>query len=166
MISKLLASLALAFSLNGYACNELAEYAYQTAISDGHHNPKYVVGVLNVESKLGEHDNFRVVKHLSSTFYGAGQLTIGAAKAVMQRFPKMWESLDTKTEEELKAKLILDDKFNVQVTSKYLLMMGVNQNLDRGIAAYNVGIGAVKTINPSAHAYTLKVKHAAKSCAS
>jgi hypothetical protein len=78
----------------------------------------------------------------------------------------MWNLLDTKTDEELKARLILDDKFNVQVTSKYLLLMGINQNPDRGIAAYNVGIGAVNAINPSSHAYTLKVKRAAKACAS
>lgn len=170
---KLLSLTALLLSLTSPTsaadtCNDtngLMTYAYQTAIVDGHNQPKYLVGVIKVESHAGESDSFRVVKQgvgkLVSTFYGVGQLTIGAAKTVMDRFPDLWNGFNTQTEEELKARLILDDKFNVQVASKYLLLMGVNKNPDQGITAYQVGPGAVKSINVKTHAYTAKVKNAA-----
>ena len=175
-MKQLLCFLALVFALNAYA-DELAcqgpvvtevtqqslqDYAMAVATADGHKQPKYLLGVLKVESKLGE-GKHRVVKQGSSTFFGVGQVSLGAAKAVMAKFPDLWNDFDTRSDDELKARLILDDRFNVQVTSKYLLMMGVNKNPAKGIAAYNVGLGGVELINPLLHAYTKKVLLAAAS---
>lgn len=165
-MAKALCYLALIASLFvSQACaadpSALTAYAYQVAAADGHKHPKLLVGVIKVESGAGSHSSYRVVKNGSSTFYGVGQLTFQAAKEVMRRFPTLWKALDTRTDEELKARLILDDKFNVQVTSKYLLLMGVNKNPEKGVAAYNVGIGGVEQINYLTHEYTLKVKRAA-----
>lgn len=173
-MTQLLCIFALLFSLSAHAedsCQKntqqqsLTEYAYAVAEADGHKQPKYLVGVIKVESRAGESSNFRVVKQgvgkAVSVFYGVAQLSIGAAKTAMQRFPDLWNDFNTRTDDELKARLILDDRFNIRVASKYLLLMGVNKNADRGITAYNVGLGGVEQVNPSIHEYTLKVKRAA-----
>lgn len=172
-MSKFLCYLALilaAFTANAQTCSvtdqSLAAYALQVAVADGHKHPKLLVGVIKVESSAGEaSQKYRVVKQGSgkqaSTFYGAGQLTIAAAKEVMRRFPDLWSDFGTQTDDELKARLILDDKFNVRVASKYLLIMGVNRNADKGVAAYNVGLGGVEQIDYRSHEYTLRVKQAA-----
>lgn len=170
MIKKLLSCLALIFAFmnaNAQTCptEPLTTYALQVAAADGHKHPRLLVGVIKVESSAGTGSNYRVVKQgvgkLASTFYGAGQLTIGAAKEVMRRFPDLWGDFNTRTDEELKARLILDDRFNVRVASKYLLIMGVNRNADKGIAAYNLGLGGVELVDYRTHEYTLKVKQAA-----
>lgn len=171
-MSKLLCYLALfaaTFTTNAWSCSnseqQLTGFALQVAKDDGHKHPCLLVGVIKVESEAGTASTYRVVKHGSgkqvSTFYGAGQLTIGAAKATMKRFPDLWGDFNTRTEEELKARLILDDRFNVRVASKYLLIMGVNRNPDKGVTAYNVGLGGVELVNYYTHAYNLKVKRAA-----
>ena len=140
----------------------LTAFALQVAKDDGHKHPQLLVGIIKVESDAGASSSYRVVKQGLSTFYGAAQLTIGAAKDVMKRFPDLWNGFNTRTDEELKARLILDDKFNVRIASKYLLLMGVNLNPDKGVAAYNVGLGGVELVNYKEHSYTLKVKRAAK----
>lgn len=150
-------------SLNSLAQDRpLAEYAYSVAKADGHKNPKLLVGLLEVESRLGTAKGYRVVKQQSSStlsrFYGVGQLTLGAAKAVMRVHPTLWEQLDTRTDEELIARLITDDRFNIQIASKYLLMMGVNRSSYHGITSYQLGPGGAKSVDAKSHPYTLKVK--------
>lgn len=141
----------------------LTAYALQVATADGHKQPNLVVGVIKVESSAGTASKYRVVKHgKQSTFYGAGQLTIAAAKEVMRRFPDLWDGFNTQTDEELKARLILDDKFNIRVASKYLLIMGVNHNADKGVAAYNLGLGGVESVDYRNYEYTKKVRAAAR----
>lgn len=163
------AALLLSFNLYAQSCTEvqpLTLFALQTAIADGHKDPRLLVGIIKIESDAGNGQGYRVVKQGSgkqaSTFYGASQLTLGAAKEVMSKFPELWAGFNTKTDEELKAKLILDDQFNVRVASKYLLIMGVNRNPDKGVAAYNLGLGAVELVDYHTHKYTLKVKQAAR----
>lgn len=157
-----------AFTANAQSCSAeqpLTAYALQVAKADGHKHPRLLVGLIKVESSAGQGANYRVVKQgagkQASIFYGAGQLTIGAAKEVMRRFPDLWNGFNTRTDEELKARLILDDQFNVRVASKYLLVMGVNKNPDKGVTAYNVGLGGVELVDYTTHEYTLKVKQAA-----
>ena len=116
------------------------------------------MGIIKVESNAGKAPTFRVVKQDKSRFYGIGQLTMGAARAVMSIHPGLWSVFNTHTDEELQARILLDDRFNIQVVSKYLLMMGVNKNPLRSVVAYQIGPGQVKTIEPTTHPYALKVK--------
>lgn len=137
---------------------ELLDYAYKVAVQDGHKYPQYVQGVMMQESKAGAMLGFRVAglsNKAGDRYAGICQIKLVAAKAVLASYPKMWQKLDTKTDEELFARLILDDKFNIEVCSKYLLLMGVNANPARGIAAFNQGPGGVQAIeNPSDFHYT------------
>lgn len=145
---------------------ELLNFAYDVAKSDGFREPKYLQGIIMQESKAGSMTAFRVAgltNAVGNRYFGIGQIKLAAAKAVMAQFPEMWKHLDTKTDEELQARLIVDDRFNVRVASKYALLMGINENPARAITAYNVGPGGVQTVDPSQHDYTTKVKvHAEK----
>jgi len=140
---------------------EMLNFAYDVAKSDGYKEPKYLQGIIMQESKAGSMNSFRVAgltNAIGNRYFGIGQIKLAAAKAVMSRFPEMWKHLDTKTDEELQARLIVDDQFNVRVASKYALIMGINENPTRALTAYNVGPGSVQTVNTSTHAYTQKVK--------
>ncbi len=146
---------------------ELLNYAYQVAVKDGHKYPQYVQGVMMQESRAGAMSGFRVAgltNKPGDRYAGICQIKLAAAKAVLQSYPKLWNKLDTKTDEELFARLILDDKFNIEVCSKYLLLMGVNVDPARGIAAFNRGPGGVQAIeNPAEFYYTKGViAHSAK----
>lgn len=146
---------------------EMLNFAYDVAKADGFKEPKYLQGIIMQESRAGSMDEFRVsglMNTSSNRYFGIGQIKLSAAKDVMKRFPELWKFLDTKTDEELQARLIVDDRFNVRVASKYTLLMGINENPVRAITAYNVGPGAVITHpDPSSHHYTVKVRsHAEK----
>ena len=140
---------------------EMLNFAYDVAKLDGFKEPKYLQGIIMQESKAGSMNSFRVAgltNAVGDRYFGIGQIKLVAAKFVMTKFPDMWKFLDTKTDEELQARLIVDDQFNVRVASKYALLMGINDNPTRALTAYNVGPGGVKDVNPSQHAYTQKVK--------
>ena len=140
---------------------ELLAFAYQVAKSDGYKHPQYLQGILMQESNAGNMDKFRVAgleTRVGDRYFGIGQIKLVAAKAVMNRFPEMWRYLDTKTDEELQARLILDDKFNIRIASKYALLMGINDDPTRAITAYNRGPGGVNLVDPNTHEYTQRVK--------
>jgi hypothetical protein len=143
---------------------ELLSFAHDIAIQDGHKYPQYVQGIIMQESKAGSMNDWRVAglsNRIGDRYFGIGQVKLVAAKAVMNVWPDMWRYLDTRTDEELQARLILDDHFNIRITSKYALMMGINRNPDKGIASYNRGEGGVKSVNPSTFHYTVSVKQKA-----
>jgi hypothetical protein len=144
---------------------ELLNFAHDVAVQDGHKYPQYVQGIIMQESKAGNMTDWRVAgltNKAGDRYFGIGQIKLVAAKAVMKAFPDMWKYLDTKTDEELQARLILDDHFNIRVTSKYALMMGANKNPDKAITAYNQGPAGAENVNPSTWHYTVGVKQKAK----
>lgn len=139
----------------------LINYAYQVAKDDGHKNPQLLEGLIMQESNAGNYSGYRVAGLSNKTgdrYFGVAQIKLAAAKEVMRRYPEMWQGLDTKTDEELQAHLILDDHFNIRIASKYVLLMGINKNPDFGITAYNKGLGGAKLVNPATHPYTVSVK--------
>lgn len=144
--------------------HELLSFAYDVAVRDGHKHPEYVQGIIMQESKAGKMSEWRVANITQPTnmYFGLGQIKLVAAKDVMAKFPELWKFLNTKTDQELQARLIVDDEFNIRVTSKYALMMGVNENPNFAITAYNQGKGGALNIeNPGAFDYTRKVKEQA-----
>ena len=141
--------------------HELLNFAFDVAKSDGIKFPQYLQGILMQESRGCSDKNFRVAgltNKPTDRYFGCGQIKLVAAKAVMSRYPEMWKYLESKTDEELTARLILDDKFNIRVSSKYALMMGINENPTKAITAYNLGQGGAQSVDPNEHAYTKSVK--------
>ena len=140
---------------------ELLNFAYEVAKADGFKEPKYLQGIIMQESKAGSMNSFRVAGLTNAPgnrYFGIGQVKLVAAKAVMQRYPEMWKHLDTRTDEELQARLIVDDHFNIRIASKYAIIMGINSNPAKAITSYNLGPGGAQDVDPSAHHYTVKVK--------
>jgi hypothetical protein len=140
---------------------ENLQYAREIAIKDGHKSPEILQGLIMQESAAGTVKNFRVSglqNSPSDRYFGVAQIKLAAAKDVMATYPELWKGFSSKTAEELQAKLILDDKFNISVASKYLLLMNVNKNLSAGITSYNRGPAGSLGVDHSTFDYTLKVK--------
>ena len=149
--------------------HELLSFAYSVAKSDGYKNPEYLQGLILQESGAGGTPGYRVagdpVKK-ENQYYGVGQIKIAAALDVLKNFPELWGFLQTRTMEELQARLILDDHFNIRVASKYLLLMGVNKSASFALTAYNKGIGGAQNIIDHANfEYTKGVVNYASSSA-
>lgn len=141
--------------------HKMLNFAYSVAQRDGHKYPPYIQGVLWQESMACGLKDFRVAgmqNKANDRYFGCMQIKVAAAKDVLSRFPDMWKLLETKTDEEIQARLILDDEFNIRFGSKYLLMMGINDNPSKAITAYNQGLGGAKTIDSNTWHYTVKVK--------
>ncbi len=138
----------------------LLNFAYEIARADGYKKPQWLQGIIMQETKAGGMKEYRVAglqNKLNDRYFGVSQIKLAAAKDVMNKHPEMWKYLDTKTDEELQARLVLDDKFNIRVASKYGLMMGINQNASKGITAYNQGLGGAQNIDENSWKYTTSV---------
>ncbi len=141
---------------------QLLAFAYQVAKEDGHKHPERLQGILLQETRAGEMASYKVAgQELGAKgrdkYFGVAQMKIDAALAVLKRFPEMWAFMQTKEPEEVIANLILNDEFSIRMMSKYLLIVGGDN--DRGITAYNRGPGGVTQVSdPSSFGYTVSVK--------
>jgi hypothetical protein len=135
-------------------------YSHEIAVQDGHKYPDYIGKIILQESKAGDMKTWRVAglsnRH-GDRYFGIGQVKLIAAKAVMKRYPYLWNLLNTHTDEELQARLILDDRFNIRIVSKYALMMGINTNPAKALAAYNLGPSGSKNVDHKSFHYTRAV---------
>ena len=142
--------------------------AYSIAKSIGLKKPELAQGILIQESKAGGLDSYKVAGQefglkTNERYYGIGQVKLSACKAVLNRFPQLWDKYDfhTRTDEEVIANLIMNDMFNVEVSTRYLKILSDDYGYegDKLVAAYNKGPGGVKSVeNPSNLNYVQKVK--------
>lgn len=137
--------------------HRLLQIALQIAKADGHKNPELVQAVLLQETLAGAAKSYRVanIGAGADTYFGLMQIKLSTAKDVLFRFPKMFEKygLQTHTDDEIKAFLMLNERFNIEVGSKYLLMLRrdygfVGREL---LNAYNRGPGGVKDVSADYH---------------
>ena len=142
--------------------------AYSIAKAIGLKKPELAQGILIQESQAGGLDSYKVAGQefglkTNERYYGVGQVKLSAAKAVMSRFPQMWDKYDfhTRTDEELIANLIMNDLFCVEISTRYLKILSDDYGYegDKLVAAYNKGPSGVKAVeNPSDLNYVQKVK--------
>lgn len=128
--------------------------AYRTAKKDGHKHPELLQGILLQESKAGGLSSYKVAGQefgltVNKRYYGIGQLKVSAAKDVLNRYPSMWREFgfQTRTDEEIIAKLIENDAFNISIASKYLLILqsqGAGSSPQQLAAAYNQGVAGAE----------------------
>ncbi len=130
---------------------QILNTAFEIAKADGHKDPALVQGVLLQESRAGGADNYRVAGPSKEPYYGVGQVKVSTAREVMREFPKLWAKYDfqTKTDDELKAHLILNTVFNIEITSKYLRLLQTRYGFQGRelLNAYNRGPGGVKDVD-------------------
>lgn len=140
--------------------------AYDIAKRDGHSQPQILQGIVLQETKAGGMSSYKVAGQefglkTNERYYGLAQLKLSATKDVMSRYPELWKEFNfqTRMDEELIAKLIENDNFNLSVASKYLLILKASgYNTVRQMAlAYNQGPGGAKSHDSETHHYSTGV---------
>lgn len=135
--------------------HQILNTAYSIAKADGHKNPELVQGIILQESKAGAMSSYKVAGNRGDEYYGLGQLKLGAARDVMAAFPVLWSKykFQTRTDDELKANLILNQVFNIEVTSKYLKLLQARYGFSgrQLVNAYNRGPGGVRNVDDDYH---------------
>lgn len=129
-------------------------FAYKTSKEDGHKHPELLQAILLQETHAGALKSYKVAGQefglkTNERYYGLAQIKLGAAKDVLKAYPELKTKYDfhTDTDEEIIAHLIMSDEFNIEVASKYLLIISkYNKNENFIIGAYNKGVGGAKSI--------------------
>ena len=96
---------------------QLLGFAYDVAKADGMLNPSFLQGILLQESNACYGKNWRVAgleNRVGNRYFGCGQIKLVAARGVLKEFPEMRQYLNTDTDEEIQARLILDDKLTLE----------------------------------------------------
>jgi hypothetical protein len=140
----------------------LLAQAYQIAQQDGLRIPQLLQGILLQESKAGGMASYKVAGQeqglpTNLRYYGVCQVKLAAAHDVLHLHPELWTKFGfhTHTDEEVIAKLIDDDTFNLSVASKYLLILNqYGYHTAAALAvAYNRGPGGARGVDVRADTY-------------
>ena len=139
----------------------LLEVAYDIADRDGIQPPQLLQGILMQESRAGDLSNYKVAGPPGHHYYGVAQIKLDAARDVLKRFPGMWDQygFQTHADEEIVAKLIENDQFNIAVASKYLVILhGYGYHSPKALSvAYNKGPGGAAGVTLATDPYAAGV---------
>jgi hypothetical protein len=132
---------------------ELLSMAYDIAKHDGHKYPQVLQGILLQETVAGSLASYKVAGQefglkTNERYYGITQLKLAATRDVLAKYPNMKSEFkfQSNTDEEVIAKLIENDRFNLSVASKYLMVLksaGYN-TISQLALAYNQGAEGAK----------------------
>jgi hypothetical protein len=143
---------------------ENMQLAYELAKADGHRDPRVVQGIILQESDAGAAKRWRIggLDHgAKELYFGLAQIKVSTARDVMKRYPELWKQFNfqTRTDDELKANLMLNDRFNLTIASRYLLMLAHDYGFKGRelLNAYNQGPGGVRNISNDWH-YAIEVE--------
>lgn len=143
---------------------QILQLAYDIAKHDGHKHPEILQGIVFQETKAGGMTSYRVAGQefglkTNERYYGVTQIKLAAARDVLKAFPELVKQyLQTTTDEEVIAHLIMNDRFNLTVASKYLKLMPDEWSTEKKVAAYNQGPTGVAKVNPKTFKYVTEVK--------
>jgi hypothetical protein len=131
----------------------LLNTAYKIAKDEGFKNPEVMQAILLQETEAGAMKSYKVANPGKDAYFGPMQIKLGAAKDVLLRHPTLYKKYDfhTQTDDEVKANLILNEKFNIEVATKYVKLLQTTYGLaGRALVnAYNRGPGGVKNVDDS-----------------
>lgn len=143
-------------------------FAYKTSKEDGHKHPELLQAILLQETKAGGVNSYKVAGQefglkTNERYYGLAQIKLTAARDVLKTYPELKNKYEfhTDTDEEIIAQLIMNDDFNIEVASKYLLIISkYSKDSNFIIAAYNKGVGGARSMGEdiSNLEYVRKVK--------
>jgi hypothetical protein len=135
--------------------------AYDIGKKDGL-APALLPAIIMQETQAGEYHQYKVAGQeyglaANKRYYGLAQIKLDAAKDVLREYPSLRDDFGfhTRTDEEIIAKLIENDRFNLSVASKYLVILkekGFN-TVKQLALAYNQGPGGAKSFNENTHHY-------------
>lgn len=130
--------------------------AYAVAEKDGHQYPQLLQGIILQESKAGGMKSYKVAGQEfglkpNLRYYGVAQLKLVAARDVLAKWPELWDDFNfqSKTDEEVIAKLIENEEFNIAIASKYLLILQKQgfKNPNALATAYNRGATGARRVD-------------------
>jgi hypothetical protein len=134
---------------------KLLNMAYQVGKDVGFKDPEIVQAILLQETLAGGLDSYRVANPGPEAYFGPMQIKLAAARDVLKKWPALYETFGfhTKTDDEVKANLILNYRFNIEVGARYLMILKKQYGFSGRelINAYNRGPGGVKTVDDSFH---------------
>lgn len=142
---------------------QLMALAYKVAKEDGT-DPVLLQAIMIKETKAGQMASYKVAGQefglgVNERYYGVTQMKLAAAKDVIKKFPNLKKFLQTTTDEEIIANLILNPEFALRATSKYLHILSSYRNdQDFKIGAFNRGPGNAMKENVSNLQYVIDVK--------
>jgi hypothetical protein len=133
---------------------KLLAMAYEVAVADGHHHPELLQGIIMQESRAGDsHLLHRSARSAKGPNYGVAQVQLKTAREVLKRNPDLWSrfNFSSKSDREIVAKLVENDRFNVTIASRYLLIIkGLGfKTMSQMAVAYNLGPGGAKKAGAS-----------------
>ena len=137
--------------------SQILNTAYQIAKEDGHRDPEVVQQMVLQETEAGGMAKFKVAGNKGDEYYGVAQIKLSAARDVLSRHPELWDKYEfhTRTDDEVKANLIMNPRFCIEIGSKYLKLLSDEYGF-RGrvlLNAYNRGPGGVKKVNSNTFHY-------------
>lgn len=146
--------------------------AFEVAKADGLQYPQLLQGIVMQESRAGGIAAYKVAGQeyglkTNERYYGVTQVKLAAARDVLARWPGMWNvyEFQTHTDEEVIARLIEDDRFNLAIASKYLVILRDYGFRTPGAlaVAFNKGPGGAQGVEPATDPYAAGVaRHIAK----
>ena len=135
--------------------HRLLNMAYEMGKSHGFKDPEIVQAVLLQETMAGGMDNYKVANAGPEAYFGPMQIKLAAAKDVLSKWPALFGSygFHTRSDDEIKANLILNERFNLEVATKYLLILKQQYGFKGRelMNAYNRGPGGVKEVGHDFH---------------
>lgn len=146
--------------------SELLSMAYDIAKKDGHAQPQVLQGILMQETKAGDYHTYKVAGQefglrTNERYYGVAQIKLAATRDVLGKFPALKKEFNfhTNTDEEVIAKLIENDKFNITIASKYLLVLKAQgyDTIKELALAYNQGAAGAKKHDANTFHYSTSV---------
>jgi hypothetical protein len=132
----------------------LLQQAYAAAKAEGI-SPETMQVILLQETRAGAMASYKVANVGPNAYYGPMQIKLGATRDVLQRNPHLYKKYNfhTKSDDEVKANLILNEKFNIEVAAKYVKILQKEYGL-RGTQltnSYNRGPTGVHAVDDSFH---------------
>lgn len=138
--------------------SNLLSLASKFALAEGL-SPALVQSVLLQETNAGGIKSYRVANPGPEAYFGPMQIKLGASKDVLRENPYLFTKYDfhTKSDDEIKANLILNEPFNLEVGTKYLRLLQKQYGFTgrKLMNAYNRGAGGVNFIDADEFHYAL-----------
>ena len=162
--SKLLggqAAILLPSTLTAKQSN-LLNMAYKMAKEEGFKDPEIAQQVLLQETDAGGLKSYKVANPGPDAYFGPMQVKLVAARAVLNENPQLYDKYDfhTKTDDEVKANLILNEPFNLRVGIKYLRILNQRYGFTGRelLNAYQKGPGGVKEVDNDSYHYAISAE--------
>lgn len=137
----------------------LLKLAYEIGFEDGgHEHAELVQAILMQETIAGLLGRMgHMTAPVGKRSYGVMQVKVTAARDVLNEFSTFGQF---RADEELIAKLLSDDEFNIRIASKFLVQLSNKVGLtERALVAYNIGLRSSRSIdNPKSFEYVVRTK--------